>query len=83
MVIYLDGADLATMEKFAADDRIAGLTTNPSLMKKAGITDYRKFAAEVLARIGGKPVSFEVLADDWDTMERQARIIAGWGRTCM
>jgi len=55
-----------------------GLTTNPSLMRKAGIADYRAFAREVLAEISDKPVCFEVLADDESEMERQALEIAGW-----
>lgn len=79
MVIYADGADLAQMETLAADDRVAGFTTNPSLMKKAGVTSYRDFAMAVLDAIGRKPVSFEVFADDFDTMERHAREIASWG----
>lgn len=73
--IYADGADLATMASLKCD----GYTTNPSLMKKAGISDYRTFAREVLAIAEGKPVSFEVFADDFDGMERQAREIASWG----
>lgn len=77
--IYCDGADLAQMEQYAEDDRVAGFTSNPSLLRKAGITDYAKFAKLALDRIKGKPISFEVLADDWPTMEAQARIIQGWG----
>lgn len=77
--IYADGADLALLEQYAGNPIIEGFTTNPSLMRKAGITNYRQFAQEVLARINGKPVSFEVLADDWPTMERQAREIQSWG----
>lgn len=80
VAIYADGAGLEKMAAFAADPRIAGFTTNPSLMKKAGITDYREFAKTVLGIIGDKPVSFEVLADDKPTMEAQAREIAGWGK---
>lgn len=79
MVIYCDGADLATMAKYAADPLIEGFTTNPSLMRKAGITRYRDFAKTVLSIVGDKPVSFEVLSDDWDEMERQAEEIASWG----
>lgn len=79
MVIYCDAATLADIERYASDERIAGFTTNPSLMRKAGITDYREFAKQVLERTNGKPVSFEVLADDFSTMERQAREIASWG----
>ena len=80
VAIYCDGADLDRMEALAEDERIEGFTTNPSLMKKAGVTDYHDFAIEVLAATQGKPVSFEVLADDFPTMERQARQIASWGR---
>ena len=77
--LFLDGADIEAMKKLALDDRISGITTNPSLMKASGITDYRKFAKEVLGIAGVKPVSFEVLADDMPNMERQAREIASWG----
>lgn len=77
--LYADGAGLAQMRAYAADKRIAGFTTNPSLMRKAGITQYRSFAEAVLKAVGEKPVSFEVLADDWATMEAQAREIASWG----
>ncbi len=80
VAIYADGAGLAQMEAYAADKRIEGFTTNPSLMKKAGITNYREFAKSVLGVVDGKPVSFEVLADDFLTMERQAHEIAGWGQ---
>lgn len=76
--IYCDGADLATIPKYAADPNIAGFTTNPSLMRKAGITHYTKFAQTVLAMVSGKPVSFEVLADDWKTMYEQAQRIQNW-----
>lgn len=77
--IYCDGADLAQMEQYAEDPRVQGFTSNPSLLRKAGITDCAAFAKLALARIKGKPISFEVLADDWPTMEKQARIIQGWG----
>ncbi len=77
--IYADGASLAQLRIYAEDPRIEGFTTNPSLMKSAAITDYRTFADAVLGLIGDKPVSFEVLADDFPTMERQAREIASWG----
>lgn len=79
VAIYADGASLEQMERYAQDERIEGLTTNPSLMRRAGITNYRDFARTVLDMIGQKPVSFEVLADDFYTMERQAREIAEWG----
>lgn len=75
--IFADGADLATMERLAGE--VDGFTTNPSLMRKAGITDYRAFGRAVLEVVGDKPVSFEVLADDIQTMERQAHELAGWG----
>lgn len=77
--IFADGADLAGMLEMNADPLISGLTTNPTLMKKAGITDYEKFAREVLASIKEKPISFEVFSDDFDEMERQALKIASWG----
>jgi transaldolase len=79
VAIYLDAADLKDVERYADDARISGFTTNPSLMKKAGICDYRSFARAVLAKAGDKPVSFEVLADGFREMERQAREIASWG----
>lgn len=77
--IFCDGADLAQMEQYAEDIRVQGFTSNPSLLRKAGITDCAAFAKLALARIKGKPISFEVLADDWPTMEEQARKIQGWG----
>lgn len=77
--IYADGADLEGMKKLAADPLIAGLTTNPTLMKKAGIRDYEKFSREVLAVIQGKPISLEVFADDFHSMRAQALKIRGWG----
>ena len=63
----------------ARDPRVAGFTTNPTLMRKAGVADYGAFAREVLAEIRDKPISFEVFADDFAEMERQAREIATWG----
>lgn len=78
--IFADGADVATMAEFAKDDRISGFTTNPSLVRKAGVTDYREFAKQVLAIVGDKPVSFEIFADDLVGMERQAQEIASWGK---
>ena len=77
--IFADGADLDGMLAMYADPRIAGFTTNPTLMRKAGVTDYESFARGVLERIPDRPISFEVFADDFDAMERQARQIAGWG----
>jgi transaldolase len=77
--IFADGASVAAMLAAARDPRIAGFTTNPTLMRKAGVADYRAFAHEVLARIRDKPISFEVFADDAAGMGRQAREIAAWG----
>ncbi len=76
--IFADGADKASMAELAKDPLIKGFTTNPTLMRKAGVTDYAGFAKEVLAEIAEKPVSFEVFSDDFDEMERQARVIASW-----
>src|SRR5262245_55267690 len=77
--IFADGASLAAMLEEARDPRMAGFTTNPTLMRKAGVADYRSFAQQVLAQIRDKPISFEVFADDTDGMRRQAREIAAWG----
>lgn len=77
--IFADGADKAGMLEMARKPHIAGLTTNPTLMRKAGIADYRAFARDVLKAITDKPISFEVFSDDFSEMERQANEIAGWG----
>jgi transaldolase len=76
--LFADGADAANMRELNANPWIKGFTTNPTLMRKAGITNYRAFAREVLAEIRDKPVSFEVLSDDVEEMERQALEIVGW-----
>jgi len=76
--IFADGAEKASMIELAKNPLIKGLTTNPTLMRKAGITDYAEFAKEVLVKIKRKPISFEVFSDDFEEMERQARIIASW-----
>ena len=78
--LFADGADLAGMKEMAANPMIKGFTTNPTLMRKAGVTDYKAFAHEVLSEISDRPVSFEVFADDFPTMESQAFEIASWGR---
>lgn len=78
--LFADGADIAGMKEMAANPMIKGFTTNPTLMKKAGITDYKAFALDVLKAIPDRPVSFEVFADDLATMETQALEIASWGR---
>jgi transaldolase len=77
--IFADGADLDAILALAADKRIAGFTTNPTLMWKAGLTDYEEFAKRLLERITTHPISFEVFADDADEMRRQALLISSWG----
>ena len=77
--IFADGASLPSMLESARDPRIGGFTTNPTLMRTAGVSDYRAFAKEVLAAIKDKPISFEVFADETSEMKRQAREIATWG----
>jgi transaldolase len=77
--IFADGASLPSMLESYRDPRIAGFTTNPTLMRKAGISDYRAFAKEVLASISDRPISFEVFADEFAEMKRQAAEIATWG----
>jgi transaldolase len=77
--IFADGADLESLLTLAANPLIQGFTTNPTLMRKAGIGDFEAFAREVLEHIQDRPISFEVFSDDFDEMERQARLIAGWG----
>lgn len=78
--IFADGANLEGITALARDPRIAGFTTNPTLMKKSGIKDYERFAHGVLAAVGEKPVSFEVFTDEAEDIVRQAKIIAGWGQ---
>lgn len=77
--LFADGADLKEMLALYPDPRIVGFTTNPTLMRKAGVTDYESFAREVLKAIPDRPVSFEVFADENEEMERQAHVIASWG----
>jgi transaldolase len=77
--IFADGADIAGIRKLAADPLIKGFTTNPTLMRKVGITDYEGFSKEVLDVIEGRPISFEVFADEDAEIERQALKIASWG----
>jgi transaldolase len=77
--IFADGADKAGMLEMYAKPHIKGLTTNPTLMKKAGITDYRAFCKDIQMLIKDKPLSFEVFSDDFAEMERQAMEIASWG----
>ena len=77
--IFADGADKADMLEMYEKPFIKGLTTNPTLMKKAGISDYRAFCKDILTSIKDKPLSFEVFSDDFLEMERQALEIASWG----
>ena len=77
--LFQDGADLGSMIAAQSRGLVSGYTTNPTLMRKAGITDYKQFALQVIAAIPDKPISFEVFSDDFATMEREAREIASWG----
>jgi transaldolase len=77
--IFADGADVKGMVEMYGKPYIKGFTTNPTLMRKAGISDYRGFAREVLAAIPDRPISFEVFSDEFPEMERQAKEIASWG----
>ena len=79
IAIYSDGADVREMIAARDAGLVKGFTTNPTLMRKSGISDYEAFAKEVLEAIGSMPISFEVFADAFDEMERQARKIATWG----
>lgn len=77
--LYADGASLDAMVELAGVDHVQGLTTNPTLMRQSGVTDYAAFARDVLAAVPVKPISFEVFADTHDEILRQARLIASWG----
>jgi transaldolase len=77
--LFADGADKAAMMGLYANPWIQGFTTNPTLMRKAGITDYGAFARDIVASIPDRPLSLEVFADEFADMERQARKIATWG----
>lgn len=77
--LFADGADLDGIVEMYADPRIKGFTTNPTLMRKAGIADYESFGRQVLAAVPDRPVSLEVFADEFDEIEAQARVIASWG----
>jgi transaldolase len=78
--LFADGADISGMKEMAANPLIKGFTTNPTLMRKAGISDYKAFALDVLKAIPDRPVSFEVFADEFGEMETQALEIASWGK---
>lgn len=75
--IFLDTCDMNEIEELI--DRVDGITTNPSIMRKQGVTDYEAHSKAIIQASKGKPVSIEVIADDFKRMERQARKIAGWG----
>lgn len=77
--IFADGADLKTIAGLSRNPVIKGFTTNPTLMRKAGVADYRAFARDMLGIVGGRPVSFEVFSDEFAEMEKQATEIASWG----
>lgn len=78
--IFADGADKAAMLEMYGKPFVSGFTTNPTLMRKAGISNYEAFAKDILAVIPDRSISFEVFADDFAEMERQARRIAPWGK---
>jgi transaldolase len=77
--IFADGAELDSIKKLAANPAIKGFTTNPSLMRKAGVDDYEDYARRIIAAVPDRPISFEVFADDFDEMIAQGRVIASWG----
>lgn len=77
--LFADGADLGVISRMSGNPLIKGFTTNPTLMRKANVQDYRAFALDVLRIVTDRPVSFEVFSDDFDEMEQQALEIASWG----
>ena len=77
--LFADGADIKNIIKMNAEQYIKGLTTNPTLMRKAGITNYKAFALEVLSEVTEKPISFEVFSDDLNQMKLQGAEIGSWG----
>ncbi|MBV8068599.1 MAG: hypothetical protein JO270_01740, partial [Acidobacteriaceae bacterium] len=77
--IFADGANLVDMRELYREPLIRGFTTNPTLMRQAGIVDYEKFAREVISYIPDRPISFEVFSDEFREMEQQALKIASWG----
>jgi transaldolase len=79
VALFADGADLDQLRVFSANPLISGFTTNPTLMRKAGIRNYEAFAREAAAIAGERPISFEVFSDDFDEMISQAMVIHGWG----
>jgi transaldolase len=79
--VFADGADLEKIRELAADPLIRGFTTNPTLMRKAGVTDYLAFAREALEIVGDRPISFEVFTDAFAEMSREARILTELGES--
>src|SRR5438876_3659387 len=77
--LYADGADIRDMVAARDSGIVKGFTTNPTLMRKSGISDYESFARDALKAVSGLPISFEVFADEFDEMERQAKRITTWG----
>jgi transaldolase len=77
--IFADSADVAEMTVLYGNSSIKGFTTNPTLMHKSGVRDYKAFATDVVAAIPDRPISFEVFSDNFDDMEREARTISDWG----
>jgi transaldolase len=78
--IFLDGADEDKIIKYSKNEIVKGFTTNPTLMKKAGVKNYKEFALKMIKFIDDKPISFEVFADEHDEMYEQAKIICSWGK---
>jgi len=78
--IFADGANVNEIRKLNAEQWVQGFTTNPTLMKEAGVVGYKSFALEVLSEVKQKPISFEVFADEFDEMEKQAKEISLWGK---
>jgi transaldolase len=78
--LFADGADKQGMLEMYKNPLISGFTTNPTLMRKAGISDYQAFAKDIISHIPDKPLSFEVFSDEFPEMERQAKIISSWGK---
>jgi transaldolase len=78
--LFADGADLSSILALHGNPRIKGFTTNPTLMRKAGVVDYEAFARNLIRMVPNRPISFEVFADDEESMAKQAYTIASWGR---
>jgi transaldolase len=78
--LFADGADINEMKRIYKEGIVKGFTTNPTLMRKANVANYELFAREILKEIRDLPISFEVFSDDFDTMEKEARRIATWGK---